>query len=92
ENVVSAAGTTYCLTEEVLCHLIRDAGFTPAQRNNRYEFLKVHDGPDAPDRKVTDWSTMRAKALHVENRGGGCDASGEDEAKDASVSLTVGGK
>ena len=54
ENVVSAAGTTYCLSEEVLCHLIRDAGFTPAQRDNRYDFLAVHNGPDAPDRRVED--------------------------------------
>ncbi|MBT8484071.1 MAG: radical SAM protein, partial [Phycisphaerae bacterium] len=30
ENVVSAAGTTYCLNEPVLCRLIRDAGFIPA--------------------------------------------------------------
>ena len=40
ENVVSAAGTTYCLNEAVLCHLIRDAGFTPAQRDNRYRLLR----------------------------------------------------
>ncbi|MEM6458978.1 MAG: radical SAM protein [Planctomycetota bacterium] len=92
ENVVSAAGTTYCLTEEVLCHLIRDAGFTPAQRNNRYEFLKVHDGPDAPDRKVTDWSTMRAKALHIETADGGCGSGGEAEPESGTISLTVGGK
>ena len=67
ENVVSAAGTTYCLTEPVLCHLIRDAGFTPAQRGNGYELLKVHRGDDAPDRRVTDWSTQRAAALHQES-------------------------
>ena len=68
ENVVSAAGTTYCLNEAVLCHLIRDAGFTPAQRDNRYRLLHVHNGPDAPDRRVTDWSTQRAQRLHVERR------------------------
>lgn len=66
ENVVSAAGTTYCLTEPYLCHLIRDAGFTPAQRDNRYQLLKVHDGADAPDRLVKDWSTQREKKLHIE--------------------------
>jgi hypothetical protein len=32
ENVVSSAGTTYCLDEAVLCRLIREAGFLPAQR------------------------------------------------------------
>lgn len=60
ENVVSAAGTTYCLNESVLCHLIRTAGFVPAQRDNRYDVLRVHDGTDAPDRQVTDWSMHRA--------------------------------
>jgi cyclic dehypoxanthinyl futalosine synthase len=66
ENVVSAAGTTYCLTEPFLCHLIRDAGFVPAQRDNRYRLLHVHDGPEAPDLRITDWSTQRASRLHVE--------------------------
>jgi len=62
ENVVSAAGTTYCLDETVLCHLIRTAGYVPAQRDNRYRFLKVHDGPDSPDRRVRDWSQSRVGA------------------------------
>lgn len=87
ENVVSAAGTTYCLTEEVICHLIRDAGFVPAQRDNRYAFLRVHDGEASPDMKVGDWSTQRAKALHQE--GAACDAG--DEGKNGVVALTVGG-
>ena len=59
ENVVSSAGTTYCLNEATICRLIRDAGFIPAQRGNRYDVLKVHDGPASPDRTVTDWSTLR---------------------------------
>src|SRR5437899_1221149 len=33
ENVVSAAGTTYKLSERETCRLIRDAGRTPAQRD-----------------------------------------------------------
>ncbi|MEE9211864.1 MAG: radical SAM protein [Phycisphaeraceae bacterium] len=66
ENVVSAAGTTYCLTEPVLCHLIRTAGFTPAQRDNRYNILKVHDGTDSPDLEVQDWSHHRVGRLHIE--------------------------
>ncbi|HEX7009310.1 MAG TPA: radical SAM protein, partial [Phycisphaeraceae bacterium] len=66
ENVVSAAGTTYCLDEAVLCKLIRDAGFTPAQRDNRYHILKVHEGPDSPDLRVSDWSEHRARRLHIE--------------------------
>lgn len=72
ENVVSSAGTTYCLNEHVLCRLIREAGFTPAQRDNVYDLLKVHDASLAntpgfcPDLKVTDWSEHRVKRLHVQ--------------------------
>lgn len=67
ENVVSSAGTTYCLDEPVLCRLIREAGFTPAQRNNTYEIVRAYPATperDAPDLKVTDWSTHRAKRTH----------------------------
>ncbi len=67
ENVVSSAGTTYCLDEPVLCRLIREAGFTPAQRNNTYEVVRAHPATpqrDAPDLAVTDWSTHRAKKTH----------------------------
>ena len=66
ENVVSSAGTTYCLDEAVLCRLIRDAGFLPAQRNNTYDILTLHDGEKSPDLAVTDWSTHRAQKLHAE--------------------------
>ena len=65
ENVVSAAGTTYCLTEPYLCHLIRDAGFVPAQRDNRYRVLRAHE-PTGPDTAVADWSTQRARRLHAQ--------------------------
>jgi hypothetical protein len=40
ENVVSSAGTTYCLDEAVLCRLIRESGFMPAQRNNTYDDME----------------------------------------------------
>ncbi len=66
ENVVSSAGTTYCLDEPVICRLIRDAGFTPAQRNNTYDVLRLHDGPGSPDLRVTDWSLHRARKMHQE--------------------------
>ncbi|MBM4006545.1 MAG: radical SAM protein [Planctomycetes bacterium] len=66
ENVVSSAGTTHCLNEAEICRLIRDAGFVPAQRDNRYDLLKVHDGADSPDLRVTDWSQHRPRRLHVE--------------------------
>jgi len=65
ENVVSSAGTTYCLDEAVLCRLIRESGFVPAQRNNTYDILKLHPGlPEDPDLRVTDWSAHRARKMH----------------------------
>ena len=66
ENVVSAAGTTYCLNEPVLCRLIRDAGFIPAQRDNVYDLLRVHAGSRSPDLAVRDWSEHRARRLHTQ--------------------------
>lgn len=82
ENVVSSAGTTYCLNEEVICRLIRTAGFVPAQRDNVYDLLRVHDGPNAPDLRVADWSRHRAKRLHQQ-------AVREDKAVAARVELTA---
>lgn len=81
ENVVSAAGTTYCLNQAMICRLIRDAGFVPAQRDNAYNLLKVHHHGDSPDLSVTDWSTLRAQKLHVQTPAPQTDALG--------VSLTV---
>jgi len=39
ENVVSAAGTTYQLTEQQIRHLIAEAGWQPRKRNCYYELL-----------------------------------------------------
>jgi cyclic dehypoxanthinyl futalosine synthase len=66
ENVVSSAGTTYCLDEAVLCRLIRESGFIPAQRDNTYDILRSHTGPDSPDLLVKDWSQHRARKMHQE--------------------------
>jgi cyclic dehypoxanthinyl futalosine synthase len=90
ENVVSAAGTTYCLSEPVLCHLIRDAGFIPAQRDNAYELLKVHDGQSSPDLDIEDWSTLRRAKLHVQSDIGTCGDDCADEADSQPVTLTAG--
>ncbi|MAE62476.1 MAG: dehypoxanthine futalosine cyclase [Planctomycetaceae bacterium] len=60
ENVVSAAGTTHQLDEAMICRLIRDAGYVPAQRDNEYRHLKVHEG-EGPDTAVTDWSAGRQR-------------------------------
>lgn len=43
ENVVSAAGATYKVNIELSLQLIREAGKIPAQRNTRYEILRVFD-------------------------------------------------
>jgi len=75
ENVVSSAGTTYCLDEALLCRLIRDAGFVPAQRDNGYDLLRVHDGPDSPDLWVEDWSSHRVGRLHTQGASGGTGGS-----------------
>jgi len=82
ENVVSAAGTTYCLNEPTLCRLIRDAGFLPAQRDNEYNLLRLHDGAGSPDLSVDDWSALRTQRLHIERAGA---------AEAPAVSVTIGG-
>ncbi|MDG2292814.1 MAG: radical SAM protein, partial [Phycisphaerales bacterium] len=86
ENVVSAAGTTYCLSEPLICHLVREMGFTPAQRNNSYQVLRIHDDETSPDRKIDDWSTLRSQKLHVEAETA-CGSGQQDEA----IALTIQG-
>ncbi|MDP9291054.1 MAG: dehypoxanthine futalosine cyclase [Verrucomicrobiota bacterium] len=39
ENVVSAAGTTFCLRADEIESLIRDAGYEPRRRNTWYELV-----------------------------------------------------
>ncbi len=41
ENVVSQAGADFLMERNEIERLIRDAGFTPALRNQRYEILEV---------------------------------------------------
>ena len=41
ENVVSAAGATHKVDTETIKMLISEAGFVPAQRNTRYEILRM---------------------------------------------------
>ena len=96
ENVVSSAGTTHCLNEPMICRLIRDAGFVPAQRDNDYRVLRPHFGPDAPDLDVEDWSKFRAASLHRETESktdAGCGSHYGTTSGDASaiVDLTVEG-
>ena len=41
ENVVRAAGTAFEMSKQKMINLIRSAGFLPAQRNTKYEVLKI---------------------------------------------------
>ena len=43
ENVVSAAGTTHKVNIDLILQLIREAGKTPAQRDTKYNILKVYN-------------------------------------------------
>ncbi|RXZ84214.1 dehypoxanthine futalosine cyclase [Paenibacillaceae bacterium] len=47
ENVVSAAGTTHKVNIETILRLIRESGKVPAQRNTKYEILKMYNEHDA---------------------------------------------
>lgn len=47
ENVVAATGTVNRTNEAELRRLIRDAGFTPARRNNRHEIIEPSAGAAA---------------------------------------------
>ncbi|MEY9861810.1 aminodeoxyfutalosine synthase [Catenulispora sp. GAS73] len=43
-------GTPNKMTRDDLLELIRDAGFTPVERNTRYEVIREYEGPE-PDRR-----------------------------------------
>jgi len=87
ENVVSAAGTTYRLNEREICRLIRDAGWTPAQRDQYYNVLKRHDGPDSPDRvPLSDPPVRKVKQIDKHFIGA---APGLDDGSDRSVKVQL---
>ncbi|CAM5790649.1 MULTISPECIES: cyclic dehypoxanthinyl futalosine synthase [Brevibacillus] len=50
ENVVSAAGTTHKVNIDLILRLIRETGNIPAQRNTRYEILRVFHENEKVDR------------------------------------------
>ncbi len=43
EEVVSATGVNYQVDEDLVLHLIREAGWIPAQRTTQYDTIKVYD-------------------------------------------------
>ncbi|MGG1637358.1 cyclic dehypoxanthinyl futalosine synthase [Paenibacillus sp. NRS-1760] len=49
ENVVSAAGTTHKVNIELILQLIRECGKIPAQRDTKYNILKVYNESDKAD-------------------------------------------
>jgi cyclic dehypoxanthinyl futalosine synthase len=87
ENVVSAAGATYKLSEREICRLIRDAGWVPAQRDQYYNVLKRHDGPESPDLKPAEAPPVRhVKKIDKEFIGA---APGLDDGSDRSVGVQL---
>jgi cyclic dehypoxanthinyl futalosine synthase len=51
ENVVSAAGTAYQMSQEEMEHLIASAGFVPKQRTNLYERFVTRQDTEALARR-----------------------------------------
>jgi cyclic dehypoxanthinyl futalosine synthase len=87
ENVVSAAGTTYKLSEREICRLIRDAGWVPAQRDQYYNVLKHHDGADSPDFQ-TDPNARVRNVKRIDKQFIGA-APGLDDGADRSVRVQL---
>jgi cyclic dehypoxanthinyl futalosine synthase len=50
ENVVSAAGTTHKVNIDLILQLIREAGKIPAQRNTKYEILRMFQDTERAER------------------------------------------
>ena len=87
ENVVSAAGTTYRLSEREICRLIRDSGWVPAQRDQYYRVLARQDGPDSPDlRPLADPPLRRVRKIDDRFIGA---APGLDDGRDRSLGVQL---
>jgi cyclic dehypoxanthinyl futalosine synthase len=63
ENVVSAAGTSYQMTQDEMEHLIREAGFAPRQRTNLYERWVTRQDTAALARKYRHALTPQHREL-----------------------------
>jgi cyclic dehypoxanthinyl futalosine synthase len=53
ENVVSAAGTTHKVNTNEILRLIREAGKVPAQRNTKYDIVRMFEGETAAEKDFT---------------------------------------
>ena len=51
-------GTPNKMTREDLLELIRDAGFTPVERNTRYEVIREYEGPELGRREEPQLMTF----------------------------------
>jgi cyclic dehypoxanthinyl futalosine synthase len=87
ENVVSAAGTTYKLSEREICRLIRDAGWIPAQRDQYYNVLKRHESENSPDLTPLPQPPVR-DVKKIDNQFIGA-APGLDDGQDQSVKVQL---
>ncbi len=61
ENVVSAAGTAYRMSQDEMEHLISSAGYTPRQRTNLYERLVTRE-------ETAELAERYSHALTAQNR------------------------
>jgi cyclic dehypoxanthinyl futalosine synthase len=89
ENVVSAAGTTYKLSEREICRLIRDSGWVPAQRDQYYNVLRRHEAsdPNSPDLRPLETPPVR-NVRQIDKQFIGA-APGLDDGADRSVKLQL---
>ena len=87
ENVVSAAGTTYKLSDLEICRLIRDGGWIPAQRDQYYNVLRRHDSADAPDLRPLQNPPLR-NVRQLDKRFIGA-APGLDDGQDRSMKVQL---
>jgi hypothetical protein len=89
ENVVSAAGTTYRLSEREICRLIRDSGWVPAQRDQYYNVLRRHDSGDSnsPDLRPLEAPPVRdVRKIDKQSIGA---APGLDDGADRSLTVQL---
>jgi len=62
ENVVSAAGTTYRLSESEIRAAISDAGWIPRKRNFHYEFITEPGTTPSDSERIAGFVTIGKKA------------------------------
>jgi cyclic dehypoxanthinyl futalosine synthase len=87
ENVVSSAGTTYRLNEAEICRLIRDSGWIPAQRDQYYKVLKLHENGNSPDLRPA--TVPAGRSVHKIDKQFIGSAPGIDDGADRSTSVQL---